>query len=72
MICAKRELNMEWIKKHTDTVMVLTAIVGSMLWMNGKFNDLDIRLVKIETVLIMKEIMPRDLAKHPQQDHNKS
>ena len=52
---------MEWFKKHTDTVIVISAILGAMLWMNGKFNDLEIRLVRIETVLIMKGIMPTDV-----------
>ena len=52
---------MEWFRKHTDTVMILTGILGSVLWMNGKFNDLDRRLIKIETVLIMQKIMPSEL-----------
>lgn len=53
---------MEWFKKHTDTVMVLSALLGAMIWMNGKFNDVDRRLVRIETVMIVKGIMPSDLA----------
>lgn len=55
---------MDWMKKHVDTVIVLGGILGSLLWMNGKFNELDKRLVRIETVLIMKEIMPKELASH--------
>lgn len=53
---------MEWFKKHTDTVIVLGGILGAMIWMNGKFNDLEIRLVKIETILVIKGIMPSELA----------
>jgi hypothetical protein len=53
---------MEWFKKHADTVMILGGILGAMIWMNGKFNDLDRRLVRIETILIMKGIMPENLA----------
>lgn len=53
---------MEWFRKHTDTVIVLTAILGSMLWMNGKFNDLEKDIVVIKTVLVMKNIMPTELA----------
>jgi len=60
---------MEWFKKHTDAVIVLTAIIGCMLWMNGKFNDIDKRFSDIEkdlailkTVLIMKNIMPSEFA----------
>ena len=54
--------NMEWMKKHVDTVIVLSAILGSVAWMNGKFNDVDRRLVRIETILIVKGIMPDVLA----------
>lgn len=51
---------MEMIKKHIDTVVVLGGILGSMVWANGKFNDIDIRLNTIETVLIMRGIMPSE------------
>lgn len=30
---------MDWVKKHADTVIVLTALFGGFLWINGKFND---------------------------------
>lgn len=53
---------MDWIKKHTDSVMVIGAIISSMLWMNGKFNHLETELAVMRTVLIMKQIMPIDLA----------
>ena len=58
---------MELFKKHVDTVVVLAAILGSMLWMNGKFNDLEKDIVMIKTVLIMKNIMPNELAKVEQE-----
>jgi hypothetical protein len=61
---------MEWFKKHTDTTVVLGAILTSVLWMNGKFNEVDSRLADMKTdiavmktVLIMKDIMPKELAK---------
>ncbi len=54
---------MELFKKHVDTVIIITAIVGSMLWMNGKFNELEKDITIIKTVLIMKNIMPVELAK---------
>lgn len=57
---------MDWMKKHADTVMVLTAIVSSMLWMNGKFSELEKDMAVIKTVLIMKQIMPCELAQHEQ------
>lgn len=60
---------MEWIKKHTDTVIVLGSLITCMLWMNGKFNDIDKRFNDLEkdiaivkTILVMKNIMPAELA----------
>jgi len=55
---------MDWFKKHTDTVLILGGLLSSLVWMNGKFNDLDRRLVRIETILIMKGIIPNDLARN--------
>lgn len=53
---------MDWFKKHVDTVIILTAFASSILWMNGKFNDLEKDITIIKTVLIMKNIMPCELA----------
>lgn len=53
---------MEWFKKHVDTVVVLGVMFSGFLWMNGKFNDIDRRLIRMETVLILKGIMPEALA----------
>jgi hypothetical protein len=53
---------MDWIKKHTDTFMLLGALFGGFLWMNGKFNDLDRRLVRIETILYVKGIISQEVA----------
>jgi hypothetical protein len=61
-IAKDKALEMEWFKKHTDTVIVLGGILASILWMNSQFNDVKTRLTKIETVLIMQGIMPRELA----------
>jgi hypothetical protein len=61
---------MEWFKKHTDAVMVITAIIGCMLWMNGKFNGIEKDMAVIKTVLIMKNIMPGELA-HAHDEHAK-
>lgn len=61
---------MDWIKKHVDTVIVLGGILSAMMWMNGKFNEIDCRFATLEkdiaiirTVLIMKNIMPENVAK---------
>jgi len=53
---------MEWMKKHVDTVIILGAFAASLLWMNGKFNKLETDLAIMKTVLIMKNIMPAELA----------
>jgi len=54
---------MEWLKKHTDTVIVLGAILSSVLWMNGKFSSLEKDIAVMKTVMIMQKIMPPELAK---------
>jgi len=54
---------MEWIKKHVDTVIVLGAILSSMLWMNGKFNEIEKDIAVMKAVLVMKNIMPNELCK---------
>ena len=53
---------MEWIKKHTDLIVMLTAFASAMLWMNGKFNDIEKDIAVMKTVMIMKNIMPAELA----------
>lgn len=62
---------MDLFKKHVDTVIVLAALFSGFLWINGKFNDIDKQLVKIETVLIMKNIMPPELAKVEKHEEKK-
>lgn len=60
---------MDLLKKHVDTVVILSAFAASVLWMNKQFNEVDGRFAKIDqdlavikTVLIVKKIMPTDLA----------
>jgi len=60
---------MKWLKDHADSAVVLAALLSGMVWMNGKFTDIDRRFSNLEkdvaiikTVLIMKEILPRELA----------
>ena len=53
---------MDWFKKHIDTLVILGGIFSSFLWMNGKFNELEKDMAIIKTVLIMKDIMPKELA----------
>jgi hypothetical protein len=55
---------MELIKKHVDTVIVLGGILASVLWMNGKFNEIEKEIAIMKAVMIMKNIMPAELAHH--------
>lgn len=62
--------NSNWFKKHADTVVVLGGILSTIIWMNSQFSNLrqDIGNLKqdmavVKTVLIMKNIMPTELAK---------
>ena len=59
---------MDWFKKHVDTVIVLGGILASVLWMNGEFNSLKKDITVIKTVLILKNIMPIELAKEERND----
>ena len=53
---------MDWFKKHADTVIILAAFASSILWINGKFNQLEKDVLVIKTVMLMKNIMPNELA----------
>ncbi len=53
---------MEWIKKHVDLVIMLSAFASCMLWMNGKFNDIEKDIAVMKTVLILKNIIPIEMA----------
>jgi hypothetical protein len=55
-------MKMDWFKKHTDTVVIIASICGSLLWMNGKFNELEKDMAVVKAVLIIKNIMPNELA----------
>lgn len=67
---------MNWFKKHTDAFMIIAAIIGAMIWMNTKFNEVDKKFSEIErelaiikTVMIMKGIMPVELAMNNVKEH---
>lgn len=69
MVQPKKEKIMDWIKTHTDTVIVLGALLSTVLWMNCQFNSIDNKFSQVEkelaiikTVLVMKNIMPSDMA----------
>ena len=57
---------MDWFKKHGDTIMILSTF-ALCFWnmnekMNDRFNALDKDIAIIKTVLVMKGIMPNELA----------
>ena len=54
---------MEWLKKHVDTVIILGGILSSILWMNTKFNSIEKDIAVMKAVLIIKNILPQELAK---------
>lgn len=58
---------MDWIKKHADTAIIISSVCASLMWMNSNLNSLkdsmrdsigniEKRLIRIETILIMKGI----------------
>lgn len=60
---------MDVIKKHVDTVIVLGGILASVMWMNSHFNEMNNRFASLEkevavikTVMIMRGILPNELA----------
>jgi hypothetical protein len=67
---------MEWFRKHSDTVAILSGVLGSFIWMNAQLNDLKKDLVSIEkdivmikTVMLMKNILPQELAVKEENAH---
>lgn len=65
------------LKKHVDTIVILGAVLGSFLWMNGKINgiegkinDLKIDIDRIKTALILQRIMPAELANQEHKTQN--
>ena len=59
---------MDLIKKHVDTVVVLSGIITSIIWMNHKFTQVDERFSSLEkdmavikTVMFMQGHLPKEL-----------
>lgn len=62
---------MEWFKKHADTLVILGSF-ALCFWtinekMNNGFNAIEKDIAIIKTVLIMKNIMPQELATHKEE-----
>lgn len=66
------EQKKSWWKAHTDTVIlfftILTSILTATIWITSSLNNLDKRLTVIETVMILKNMMPKELAKCDNKD----
>jgi hypothetical protein len=54
---------MDRFKKHVDTVIILGGILTSLIWVNNKFNNLEKDVAVIKAVMILKNILPQELAK---------
>ena len=57
---------MDWFKKHGDTIIIIGTF-ALCFWnmnekMNDRFNTIDKDMAIVKTVLIMKGIMPAELA----------
>jgi|GEM_PF-2085362 len=81
----KQENETNYLGKYGQTIAIictiLSTVCGSLIWMNGKFNDIDAKfaivdkemeirfanmekdMAIIKTVLLMKKILPSELAK---------
>jgi hypothetical protein len=44
----KEDNHMDWFKKHVDAVLVVSAIVSSVIWMNGRFNQVDKQFASVD------------------------
>lgn len=54
---------MEWFKKHADTLVILGSFALCFWNLNEKINSIEKDVTMIKTVLILKNIMPCELAK---------
>ncbi len=53
-----------WLKKHADTMIILASFGAACIWMSGKFSELEKEMAVVKTVLIMRDLMPKELAKN--------
>lgn len=53
---------MDWFKQHADTLVILSSFALCFWHLNEKINGIDKDLAVIKTVLVMKQIMPNELA----------
>lgn len=53
---------MDWFKKHADTIVILGSFALCFWTMNEKISHIEKELTIIKTVLILKNIMPVEMA----------
>ena len=54
---------MEWFKNHADTIAILSTFAFCFWNLNEKINQIDKEVAIIKTVMILKNILPYELAK---------
>ncbi len=58
---------MDW-EKHVGTFAIIGTIIVSILWINTKFNEIEKDVAILKTVMIMKNIMPAELAHYTKEN----
>jgi len=57
-----------WFKEHGDAVAIILSVFISVLsgvmWINGKFNDIEKDIAVMKTILQYKNIMKNQIAKY--------
>ncbi len=52
-----------WFAKHVDTIIILGTFATCFWTLNEKIDRIDKDLAVVKTVLIMKNIMPQEMAR---------
>lgn len=53
---------MDWLKQHADTIVILSSFAVCFWTMNEKINQIDKDVTVIKTMLLLKNILPTELA----------
>ena len=60
-----------WFKKHADTIAILGAFVLCFWTLNEKITVIEKDVAVIKTVMMMNNIMPKELCKNFQEENKK-
>ena len=65
LICKlnKGVFEMDWFKKHADTLVILSSFAMCFWVLNEKISQVEKDITVIKTIMVMKNIMPTELAK---------